>query len=151
MCNPVPVRNWLIAILAAIFLALATIVGAAIANGSWFYTYLSPGGMALAGLFSFLATLFCYYAIDAVDELSRCTGSRCEGESTTLRSVIAGVRIVLGIQTAACVAVAAYAWIPGAAQPAMWVIIGTLALQTALIIGAIYSYDKLATCALAGG
>ena len=47
---------------------------------------------------------------------------------------------VLGIQATACLTVAAYVWIPGAANPAQWVIIGTLFLHAGLIIGAIAFY-----------
>jgi Ni/Fe-hydrogenase subunit HybB-like protein len=54
-----PVRNWLIACVAAILVAVATIVGAAVANGSWWYTYLSPFGMLAAAATTGLAMLFC--------------------------------------------------------------------------------------------
>jgi hypothetical protein len=54
---------------------------------------------------------------------------------------------VLGIQATALLTVAAYAWIPGAANPAQWVIIGTLFVQAGLLIGAIAFLDALTSCA----
>ena len=56
-------------------------------------------------------------------------------------------RIVLGIQATACLTVALYAWIPGAANPAQWAIIGTLIAQAVLIIGTIAFYASLTSCA----
>ena len=48
MCDLSPVRNWLIATLIAIFAAISIIIGAAIANGSWWLAWTAPIGMAVA-------------------------------------------------------------------------------------------------------
>lgn len=146
MCDPTPVRNWLIACFVGILAAVATIVGAAIANGSWWYTYLSPIGMLVAAGLTGAAIGACAMALSALDTVCACAGDRCSGPCNNLRNVLRAAMTVLGIQVTACLTVAAYAWIPGAANPAQWVIIGALIVQSALIISAIAFYDQLSGC-----
>jgi hypothetical protein len=148
VCDPTPIRNWLIACAAAIALAVATIIGAAIANGSYWYTYLSPAGMIVAAIFTGAAIGACSMAISALDTFCACVGPRCSGQCTNMRNTLQAARVVLGIQATACLTVAAYAWIPGAANPAQWVIIGALIIEAALIIGAIGFYSSLLSCAV---
>jgi hypothetical protein len=146
MCDPTPLRNWLIACVAAIFVAAATIIGAAIANGSWWYTYLSPIGMLVAAGLTLAAMGACAMAISALDTYCACLGARCAGQCGNLRTTLRAALTVLGIQATACATVAAYAWIPGAANPAQWVIIGSLFVQAALIISAIAFVASLVAC-----
>ena len=63
MCDPGPLRNWLIAIAVAIAAAIAIIVGAAIANGSYWYTYLAPIGMLAAAAATAAAGFLCGQAL----------------------------------------------------------------------------------------
>jgi uncharacterized BrkB/YihY/UPF0761 family membrane protein len=147
MCDPTPIRNWLIACAAAILVAAAIVVGAAIANGSWWYTYLSPIGMVAAAAATGGAILLCGQAISALDTYCACVGARCAGQCNNLRTTLNAARIVLGIQATACLTVALYAWIPGAANPAQWAIIGSLIAQAVLIIGTIAFYASLTSCA----
>jgi hypothetical protein len=149
MCDPGPLRNWLIALAVAIFAAAAIVVGAAVANVDWWLTYLSPIGMVAAAVASGMAILLCGQAISALDTLCKCTGARCVGECANLSNTLQIAKVVLGIQAVACLTVAAYAWFPGAAQPAQWVIIVTLIGQGLLIIGAIVFMTLLSNCALA--
>src|SRR5262249_36784883 len=135
------------AIVATIFAAVATIVGAAVANASWWYTYLAPAGMLVAAGLTGLAIVFCGLAAGALDTLCACTSKRCTGQCSNMRNLLIAARVVLGIQLTACLAVALYAWIPGAAQPAMSVIIGSLVIQAALIISAFPFFASLASCA----
>ena len=146
MCDPTPIRNWMIACAAATIAAAAIVVGAAIANGSWFYTYLSPIGMAVAAASTGGAMLFCSQALSALDTYCACIGTRCAGACDNLRNTLRAAMAVLGIQATACLTVSAYAWIPGAANPAQWVIIGSLILQAALIISAMAFYAALVAC-----
>lgn len=146
MCDPIPLRNWLIVIAAVITAAVVTIVGAAIANGSYWYVFLSPFGMLVAAGLTGLAAFFCSNAIGIVDSLNTCTHSDCAMQCNNMRNTLEGSRVVLGIQATACLTVAAYAWIPNAAEPAMWVIIGTLIVQFGLIISAIAFFNNLAMC-----
>ncbi|MBL8324042.1 MAG: hypothetical protein JNJ89_03690 [Rubrivivax sp.] len=146
MCDPTPIRNWMIACAVAIIAAAAIVVGAAIANGSWWYTYLSPIGMLAAAGATSLAMVFCSQALSALDTYCACVGPRCAGACDNLRNVLRAAMTVLGIQATACLTVAAYAWIPGAANPAQWVIIGSMLVQAALIISAIAFYSALAAC-----
>jgi hypothetical protein len=146
VCDPTPIRNWLIACAAAIVVAVATIIGAAIANGSYWYTYLSPIGMLVAAGFTGAAMGACAMALSALDTFCACAGAKCGGQCANMRNTLRAGLTVLGIQATACLTVAAYAWIPGAANPAQWVIIGALIVESALIIGAIAFYSSLAAC-----
>jgi hypothetical protein len=147
VCDPTPTRNWLIACAAAIVVAAATIIGAAIANGSYWYTYLSPIGMLVAAGLTGAAMGACAMALSALDTFCACAGAKCSGQCANMRNTLRAGLTVLGIQATACLTVAAYAWIPGAANPAQWVIIGALIVESALIIGAIAFYSSLAACA----
>ena len=147
MCNPIPIRNWLIACGALILVAVAVIVGAAIANGSYWYTYLSPIGMLVAAGFTGAAMGACAMALSTLDAFCACVGKRCGGQCANLRTTLRAVLTVLGIQATACLTVAAYAWVPGAANPAQWVIIAALIILFALITSAIAFYSSLTTCA----
>jgi len=148
MCDLSPVRNWLIATLVAIFAAVAIIVGAAIANASWWYAWTSPIGMAVAAGATGLAIVFCGLAISALDAFCKCAAGspKCAGPCTNLGNVLQAARIVLGIQATACLWAALAAWIPGAGQGLMWVIIGSLVVQAALIISAMAFLSQLDTC-----
>lgn len=138
----------MIACAVAIFAAAAIVIGAAIANGSWWYTYLSPIGMLVAAAATGGAIVLCSQALSALDTYCACLGGRCDGACNNLRATLRAAMTVLGIQATACLTVAAYAWIPGAANPAQWVIIGSMFVQAALIIGAIAFYNALVTCGL---
>ena len=146
MCDPTPVRNWMIACAVAVLVAAAIVIGAAIANGSWWYTYLSPIGMLVAAAATGGAMVLCSQALSALDTYCACIGRRCDGACNNLRTTLRAAMTVLGIQATACLTVAAYAWIPGAANPAQWVIIGSLIVEAALIISAIAFYNALVAC-----
>jgi hypothetical protein len=64
-----------------------------------------------------------------------------------MRNVLTAAAAVLGIQLTACLLTAAYAWIPGVAQPSMWIILGSLFIQAALIVSAIAFLSDLNACA----
>lgn len=146
MCDSTPVRNWLIGTLVAIVAVAAIVIGAAIANGSWWYTYLSPFGMLVAAGVTAGAILLVGAAQSALTTFCTCAGPACAGPCSNLGSVLTAVKVVLGIQATACLAVALYAWVPLAAQPAQWAIIGSLIAEAALIISALVFFSQLATC-----
>ena len=148
MCDPTPLRNWLLAIAAAIATAIGLIITAAITNGSFFLAWQSWGWMLLAAGATGGAILLCGQARTELETLDRCTGERCAGECKNMRNVLDGARVVLGIQASACLATATYAWIPWAAQPSMWVIVAALTVQAALIASAIAFFKNLAACCL---
>lgn len=146
MCDLSPVRNWLIATLIAIFAAVAIIIGAAIANGSWWLAWTAPIGMLAAAGATGLAIISCGQAISALNTFCECAGPRCAGPCGNLRNVLVAANVVLGIQATTCLAAAAAAWIPVAGQVLMWIIIGALTIQAALIISAFAFMSQLATC-----
>jgi hypothetical protein len=146
MCDWTPVRNWLIAVLLAIVAAAAIVVGAAVANGSIMYAYLSPVAMGFAAAASAGAVVLCTAAVSALDTFVACAGTRCKGAADNLRNIINAARVVLGIQALACLMIAVIAWIPIAPQPVMWAIIGALVVQVPLIVGAFGFFVPLTTC-----
>jgi hypothetical protein len=146
MCDSSTIKNWLILTTVAIFLAAAIITGAAIANGSWWYTYLSPIGMLVAAGITGSAIGFVNAANGALNVFCECAGKKCMGACTNLHNLIIAANTVLGIQLTACLAVAAYAWIPTAAQPAQWTIIGALTIEAALIISGFVFINNLKDC-----
>ena len=149
MCDISPVRNWLIATLVAIFAAVSIVIGAAIANNIWYLAWTSPIGMALAAGATGLAILFCGLAASALDTFCKCAGPRCAGPCGNLASVLVAARVVLGIQATACLWAALQAWIPGAGQFLMWIIVGAMLIQAALLISAIAFLSQLSSCQMA--
>lgn len=148
MCDLTPVRNWLIATVVAIFAAVAIIIGAAIANASWWLAWTAPIGMAFAAAATGLAMLFCGFAKSALDAFCKCAAKSpaCASPCSSLGNVLAAAITVLGIQATACLWAALAAWIPGAGQFLMWIIIGSLVIQAALILSAIVFLNQLSTC-----
>ena len=146
MCDWTPVRNWLIAVAAAIVVAAATALGAAAAGSSYYYSYLAPFGMLAAAAITGGAILLTSAAIGALDTFCACAGAKCAGPCGNLRRTLEAARIVLGIQATACLTSAAAAWIPGIGQVPIYVIIGALFVQLALVIGAIAFLTQLSSC-----
>ena len=147
MCDIGPFRNWLFAILAAILAAVGFIVAAAVANGSIFAAAGSPVLMGIAAALSALAALFCGFALNELNTLCACLGVRCSGPCDNLRNTLNAIRVVLGIQATAAAGVALIAWIPVAPQPLMWIIIGALVIQAALVISLLAFLNSLERCA----
>src|SRR5690349_2790863 len=132
MCDPTPIRNWLLAILAAIVVAVAFIVVAAVTNGSFWLAWQSPGWMLLAAASTGLGLFLCGKALDALNTFCTCASERCAGACSSMRNTLNAARTVLGIQAVACLQAAAIAWIPGVPQVIMWTIIGALVIEAAL-------------------
>jgi hypothetical protein len=146
MCDWTPVRNWLIGIAAAIVSAAAIALGAAVVNPNVWYSWLAPLGMLIAAAVTGTTVLVCGAAISALDTFCACAGSKCAGPCGNLRRTLEAARIVLGIQATACLTAALTAWIPGIGSAPIWVIIGALLIQLALIIAAIVFMSQLASC-----
>jgi hypothetical protein len=146
MCDWTPVRNWLIGIAAAIVSAAAIALGAAAVNPNVWYSWLAPVGMLAAAAVTGATVLVCGAAISALDTFCACAGSKCAGPCGNLRRTLEAARIVLGIQATACLTAALTAWIPGIGSAPIWVIIGALLIQLALIIAAIAFMSQLASC-----
>ena len=146
MCDFTPVRNWLIGLAAAITVAAAVALGAAAVNNTGWYAWLAPAGMILAAAITASAILLCGAAIDALDAFCACAGSRCAGACSNLRATLNAARVVFGIQATACLVAAGVSWIPWVGAAPIYVIIGALIVQLALIISAIYFVTQLASC-----
>ena len=146
MCDPTPIRNWLLAIVAAIVVAIALIIAAAVTNGSFWLAWQSPGWMAGAFAATALAALFCGFAIDALDVFCKCAGSKCSGECANMRNTLNAARVVLGIQALACLYAALQAWIPIYGLGVMIAIGAALVIQLGLIASAIFFFSALERC-----
>lgn len=146
MCDFSPVRNWLIGLAAAIVSAAAIALGAAAVNNTGWYAWLAPVGMLAAAAVAGLAVLLCGFAIDALNGFCACAGARCAGPCGNLRTTLNAARVVLGIQATACLTSALSAWIPGVGSAPIYVIVGALVIQLALIISAIAFAVQLGSC-----
>ncbi|MBA3870001.1 MAG: hypothetical protein H0X30_12715 [Anaerolineae bacterium] len=148
MCDPTPIRNWLIAAFVTLIVAVAAI-GAAIGfNLSLYYTYVAPGWMLVAAILVGVSILLIGQAASALDVFCKCAGESCAGVCNNMRNTLNASRVVLGILAATCVAGAIPALIPIVGQFALWPIAGSLLVQIALIITAIVFYNQLTTCAV---
>jgi hypothetical protein len=146
MCDPTPIRNWLIALVAALVLAVAAIVVAIVTNGSIVLAWMSPGWMFGAAALTGGGIVACIFATMALDTFCKCAGTRCEGACGNMRRLILAIQLVLGIQALACITVGLISWIPFAPQPLMWVIEGALVAQLLLVISLFPFYSSLTSC-----
>jgi hypothetical protein len=148
MCDLGPFRNWLLGVAAAIAVAIGFIVAAAIANASFWGAAGSPVLMGFAAAAGYLAVYLLGQAQDALNAYATCTGDRCAGAVANMTNVITAVRVVLGIQSSACLAAAFIAWIPYGGAAVMGIILASFILQALLIATALLVLDQLRRCAL---
>jgi hypothetical protein len=145
MCDWTPVRNWLIAALIAIALAVVAIF-VAISLGS----VAQAIAMLVAAAFTGLAIGAISLAIGALDTFCACAGPSCAGPCGNLRGILIAVNVVLGIQVTACLTTALVVLIPILGQwlggRQIYVIYGALVAQLVLIAAAIGFMTQLATC-----
>ena len=147
VCDPSLLGGLLSAIAAAIDLAAGFVTIAAAKNGSFFLAWMSPGWMLAAAAATSTAAWLCSVTLTALEVLCRCTGTRCVQECNGMRIALNATRIVLAVQASACLAAAAYAWIPWAALPSVLAIAVALAFQVAAILRLIHSFYILTSCA----
>src|SRR5262245_12319920 len=133
MCDWTPVRNWLIAALVSMALAVASIFIALNLSSV-------PQSIAMlfAAAFAGIAIGLISLALGALTTFCACAGPSCAGPCSNLRTTLLAVNIVLGIQVTACLATAAIVLIPivgtwlGGRQ--IYVIYAALVLQVALLV-----------------
>jgi len=148
-CDSTPIRSWLIGAGGAITASAACVAAAAVANGSFFAAWTSPGWMAAAGAFASAGVACLGQADGAVDTHCAClsrAGKNC-GECRNCKNLIKAMMTVVGIDASACFGNAAIAWIPWAPQPAMWTIFGSLVAQGALVPAVVSAVVGLEKCA----
>lgn len=139
---------------ASLAITVATIaIGVAIATNAGFFTAGgSPAAMITAGISTLAAAGFLIAANVAVTDFFNCMItsnpgiSACAGQLTNFSNNISAIITTLGIQATACFATAGIAWIPWAGQVPMWVIIGSLTVQAALIPSLIVFFNNLKDC-----
>jgi hypothetical protein len=149
MCDTSALRNWLVAALAAIVVAIALIAAAAILNASFWEAKESPALMVLAAASSAAAAVLCGLALSALDDVCACLAPQCAGECFSVRGHIAAAIVVLGIQATAALAAVWPAAIPLAGLGPMDVIAGALVVQAALFVSSAFFLTQLDRCALA--
>jgi hypothetical protein len=146
MCDINPVRNLLLATLAAIVAAAGAVVTAAVSNNSFWGAPGSVGIMISAGVLTAVAIGLLAATSNALSTFCNCLMGRCQQACSNLKNLLAGANAVLGFQVVACFAAAGIAWIPWAGQGPMWVIAATLTLQVALIISGLVFLSTLSSC-----
>jgi hypothetical protein len=145
MCDPTPVRNWILQISAAIIGVLALTVAAAVAKGSWWTAWASPILIGLAGGAALGAAAMCGGAVSALNTFCTCAAKSpaCAGPCSSLRNIFAGAAIVLGIQGLACLLAA---FTSAGSDITMWIVTAALALEAALLVSAAIFYAQLSSC-----
>lgn len=121
--------------------AAAIAIGVAVAlNGSFFGAGGAPVPMGIAAGASAAAAALLFGATEALESYFNCAGRppECELLYETTKAHLFYLAGLLTAQAIASAAVAAVAWIPWAAQPAMMIILATL-------VGAIVSVGALST------
>ncbi|MEZ4416922.1 MAG: hypothetical protein R3E10_14320 [Gemmatimonadota bacterium] len=130
-------------------LAAIALIGVAAALNSGFFSAVgAPVPMAAAAGLALGAAALLSNALGVAQVYYECAGrpSACSDEYYALvAALIAQSAALLALGAAAGVA-AASAWIPGAGQVAMWVIIGLLLAQVALLPSVIALSVALANC-----
>jgi hypothetical protein len=147
-CDLGPVYGLLSAAAVSIALAIGFVVAAAAANNSFFGAGASPALIIAAGVASLAAVGSLAGARAMIENYFACMGSpaACQGALSNLLNVIAGLMTVLSIQATASFVVAGVAWIPWAGAAPMYVILGALIVQAALIPTAVAFVTDFISC-----
>jgi hypothetical protein len=152
MCDDTAVKVWLSIATGLVATAIGLIIAAAVANGSFFGAWASPGLMLGAAAATGGAVVALGFAASAMQEYYDCLrrvgaiGTQCAGALANWMNNVAALKTVLGIQAAACLANAAIAWIPWGGQVQMWVILGALIAQAVLIVSLGFFISELNKC-----
>jgi hypothetical protein len=149
MCD-LPTIVALLGSAAGLITASLVALGVAIAlNNGFFSAPGSPAAMAVAGGLLVAAVAVLSPASALINDYVSCmnAGAACAGQLSNVQNALAGLITVLGIQAVASFAAAGIAWIPWAGQAPMWVILGSLVVQLALIPSIIVFFNDLVRCA----
>jgi hypothetical protein len=147
-CDLTPVFALLTAAAISIAIAIGFIIAAAAANNSFFGASGSPGLMVAAGVAALAAVGSLAGTRAMVESYFVCMGSpeQCIGAFNNLLNAITGLMTVLSIQSTASFAAAGIAWIPWVGAAPMYVILGALIIQAALIPTVTVFVNDLITC-----
>src|SRR6266699_203504 len=129
--------------------AIAAVVVAAVLNNGFFSAPASPAAMISAGLLTGAAVAALAFARAQAESYFQCMGAppACAGALSNLLNALMALVTVLGIQVTACFVVAGIAWIPWAGGAPMYVILGALIIEAALIPTTIAFAVTLVSCA----
>jgi hypothetical protein len=127
-------------------LAVGFVVVAGATNGSLLSAMSSPLLMLVAGACSLAATIMIWGAQAELQVFCHCVGDECKGKGPHVKWNLAAIQLVLGVETAACFAAAAHAWMPALAPPAMWIIMGAVLVQFGLFNSALGFVAGLVDC-----
>jgi hypothetical protein len=147
-CDLTGVYGLLTAASVSIAVAIAFVIAAAAANNSFFGAAGSPALMIGAGVASLAAVGTLAGARAMIESYFGCMGSpaECQGQLNNLLNVIAALMTVLSIQATASFVTAGIAWIPWAGAAPMYVILGALIVQAALIPTAVAFVNDFIAC-----
>lgn len=145
-CDPRPVERWLHAGNGLTAASLGFVIGAAVANNSFFGAVGSPGLMLGAAAAAAGAAGALGAAAGAAETYCRCLAGSCSGECANLTNALKGSAAVRGIQATARAAAAGIACIPWAGAAPMYVIAGALALEIGVLTIANLFLRNLKAC-----
>lgn len=146
MCDPRPIRNLLIGVPFLLVGAAIAIYAAIGFNISVILTIVAPGWMFAAAALVGVAQLLLGLALGATDRFCACAGERCTGECNNMRNILKASLGTVGILLSTCIAGAIPALVPIVGQFALWPIIGSLFVESTLLISAVVFYDRLTRC-----
>ena len=148
MCDLGPLSTSLLIAAGLIVASVAAVATAAVLNGGFFSAPGSPLAMAAAAAFATAAGVLLVTAQNRLLEFFNCIGApeACQGNFNDLNEALEAMAGILFAQALAAIAVALVAWIPWAAQPAMYVIATSLLAQLAFIPIAITYVKNFLEC-----
>lgn len=153
MCDLGPLFTTLGVAAALITASVASIAVAAALNGGFFSAPGAPIPMIAAAATAAAAAVLIVTAQQKAFEYFACVGSPagCQTDLNNLTEALEALAGTLAVQAIAAGVVAASAWIPWAAQPAMWAIAAALLTQLAMIPTAILYANDFLDCVEATG
>lgn len=148
MCDSSAVRNWFLAITGMIIVSAAIVIVAIGLNTSVVEAEHATGAMVAAFLAVGLAILFCTFARTALNTYCACTAAfpACKSACSSVSALLTAVQTVLGIEAAACLAAALWAWVPFLGIGPMLIIFGAMIAEVGVIIGGIALLLQLFSC-----
>ena len=149
MCD-LPTVIALLGTAGALITVSMVLLGVAIAlNNGFFSAPASVGVMISAGGTLVGAIVVLVPLAGMVNDYVQCMGAAtaCAGELSNFQNALTALITVLAIQATASFVAAGIAWIPWAGQIPMWVILGSLFMQLALIPTIIAFFNDLVRCA----
>ncbi len=148
MCDSSAVRNWFLAIAGMMVVAAIIVIVAIGANTSIIQAEHATEFMLAALVAIAVAILFCTFARTALNTYCTCAAAfpACKSACSSVGALLTAVQTVLGIEAAACLTAALWAWIPFIGIGPMLIIFAAMIAEVGVIIGGIALLLQLFSC-----